>query len=118
MKVNYSLEYDPEEYGQIHDTLQTFISAGKEVFNLAQQLHHTRETNRANREAAQHAAEQAAEQNAEGLSENDIKVAEMSLELQELRQELSALSLLLDEDSSEDDDDHDEAHLPTDYAEE
>ena len=118
MKVSYNLEYDTEEYGRIHETLQLLISSGKDVINSLAQLNHTRELSKQQRTDARHAAELAAEQNAEGLSDNEIKVAEMSLELQELRQELSALSLmLLDEDSSEDDD-HDEAHLPADYEEE
>ena len=102
MKVNYSLEYDTEEYKNIHDTLQQLIGAGKDVLISVTQYQHTRDMAQQQIEATRLAAElERNKEDEEGLSDNDIKIEEMALEIQELRHALAALTILLDEDSEE-----------------
>jgi hypothetical protein len=114
MKASYKLEYDPAEYKNIHDTLQQFIGAGKDVLIQMAQFQHTREMAEAQRHDARLQAEREAEKE-EGLSDNDIKIEEMNIDLQQidqaskdqareiqlLRQELESVSSILDEESEE-----------------
>jgi len=92
MKVSYKLEYDPAEYKNIHDTIQQFIAASKDVMIQLAQHRETAKT--------------------EGLSDNDIKIEEMNIDLQDqdqqiqlLRQELESISSILDEASEEEEND-------------